>query len=61
MGETTEVDLDGENIIRMSCDSYGGGSKEKTFCIVRKGMVIRKLNLFNQKDPFGDGPACKAE
>ena len=61
IGETIEVDLDGEKIIKMSCDYYGGGSKEKTFCIVRTGMHINKLNLFNRKDPFGDGPACKAE
>ena len=61
VGESIEVDLADEEIIRMTCPSYVGGGKEKTFCVVQKGMAIKTLKLFNQDDPFGDGPACTAQ
>ncbi len=61
VGKSTEINLGNHKIIRMSCKSYAGAGNEKTFCIVQKGLTIKTLKIFNEKDPFGDYPACKAE
>ena len=60
-GESTEIDLEDEKIIHMQCSIYEGKGRKKTFCIVPHGLKIKTLKAFNEKDVFGDYPACKAE